>query len=120
MAGDLIAIMNLVGFVIGLAVLALTVYTATLARRAEFGVLKALGAGNRHLYRTVLALALASVTLGLLAGLAFTLLLAVVVPRLAPSLELRVGAASPLKAGLSSLRLAGLDPAIVFKGGGAT
>jgi len=55
MSTDVINIMNLVGFMIGLAVMAITVYTATLARRAEYGVLKALGARNRHLYVTVLA-----------------------------------------------------------------
>ena len=131
MAGDLITIMNLVGFVIGLAVLALTVYTATLARRAEYGVLKALGAGNGYLYRTVLAQALLSVALGFLVGLGFTLLLAVGVPRLAPSLILQISGASLLKVGLASLvlaglaavlpirQIAGLDPAMVFKGGGA-
>src|SRR5215208_2568201 len=37
MAGDLLAIMNLAGFMTGLAVVALTVYTATLARRSEYG-----------------------------------------------------------------------------------
>ncbi len=46
--------MNLVGFLIGLAVMALNVYTATLARRAEYGVLKALGARNGHLLLSAL------------------------------------------------------------------
>ena len=41
--------------------MALTVYTATLARRAEYGVLKALGAHNRQLYGVVLTQALISV-----------------------------------------------------------
>lgn len=131
MGTDVIAIMNLVGFLIGLAVLALTVYTATLARRAEYGVLKALGARNGDLYRAVLVQALGSVALGFAAGLTITLLLAAAVPRLGTNLALAVGAASLAKVGLASLasaglaallpirQIAGLDPALVFKGGGA-
>lgn len=131
MSTDVIAIMNLVGFLIGLAVLALTVYTATLARRAEYGVLKALGARNGDLYRAVLAQALYSVALGFAAGLAITLLLAAIAPRLGTNLALAVGAASLAKVGAAALaiaglaallpirQIAGLDPARVFKGGGA-
>jgi putative ABC transport system permease protein len=127
MSTDVITIMNLVGFLIGLAVMALTVYTATLARRAEYGVLKALGARDGHLYRAVLAQALISVLLGFALGLAFTLLLAVAVPRLGLNLALEVSGESLLKvggvslviAGLSAVlpvrQIAGLDPAMVFR-----
>lgn len=128
MGADVITIMNLVGFFVGLAVLALTVYTATLSRRAEYGVLKALGAHNSHLYRTVLAHALLSVALGLGVGLALTLLLSAVLPRLGTSLVLVVSGTSLLKAVGVSLAIAALaailpirqiarlDPAIVFRG----
>src|SRR3989304_3463376 len=40
MSTDLMAIMNTVGFLIGLAVMGLTVYTATLLRRGEDGGMK--------------------------------------------------------------------------------
>ncbi|MBI3979531.1 MAG: ABC transporter permease [Chloroflexi bacterium] len=128
MSTDIIAIMNLVGFLIGLAVMALTVYTATFARRAEYGVLKALGAGNGHLYRAVLLQALFSVALGFAVGLACTLLLSAALPRLGLTLALQVSAASLLKVGGASLaiaglsailpitQIAGLDPAMVFRG----
>jgi putative ABC transport system permease protein len=128
MGSDVVGIMNTVGFVIGLAVTALTVYTATLSRRAEYGVLKAIGARNRQLYQAVLAQALMSVTLGLALGLALTLTLQFVVPRLAlplvlattPASVVRVGAAALLIAGLSAVlpirQIAGLDPALVFRG----
>ncbi|MBI2939230.1 MAG: ABC transporter permease [Chloroflexi bacterium] len=128
MSTDVIAIMNLVGFLIGLAVMALTVYTATLVRRAEYGVLKALGARRDHLYRAVLAQALYSVGLGFVVGLAFTLLLSAVVPGLGLNLALEVGGGSLLKVGGMSLviagasailpiaQIAGLDPAVVFRG----
>lgn len=129
MSTDVIAIMNLVGFLIGLAVMAFTVYTATLSRRAEYGVLKALGARNSHLYRTVLAQALVSVAFGFGLALVLTLVLTVVVPRTGLDLVLRLSGGSLLKVGAVSLviaggsallpirQIAGLDPAIVFRGG---
>jgi len=128
MSTDVITIMNLIGFLIGLAVMALTVYTATLARRAEYGVLKALGAHNGHLYRAVLAQALLSVALGFGIGLAITFAISAIVPRLGLSLVLEVSGASLLKVGSLSLiiagvaailpirQIAGLDPAMVFRG----
>ncbi len=128
MSTDILAIMNLVGFLIGLAVMALTVYTATLARRAEYGVLKALGARNADLYRAVLAQAFISVALGFAVGFAFTLILSALVPRLGLPLELQVSGESLVKvatvsfviAALSAIlpirQIAGLDPAMVFRG----
>ena len=128
MSTDVIAIMNSIGFLIGLAVMALTVYTAVLSRRREFGVLKALGARNAHLYRAVLAQALMSVLLGFVVGLAFTLLISAAVPRLGLSMTLEVSRASLVKVGIVSLvitafsailpirQIAGLDPALVFRG----
>jgi len=128
MSTDLVTIMNSVGFLIGLAVMGLTVYTATLQRRAEHGVLKALGASNRELCLSVAVQALVSVGLGLMAGLTFTLLLAAIVPRLVSSLGLAVSLASLAKVAVASLifagasallpilQIRGLDPARVFQG----
>lgn len=127
MATDVLTIMNLVGIVIGLAVLALTVYTATLSRRAEYGVLKAVGARNGSLNSVVLAQALVSVAFGFLFGLIFTWLIALAMPALGSSVSLelsgdsmfKVGVASLVIAGLSSLlpvlQIARLDPAVVFR-----
>ncbi len=128
MSTDIVTIMNLIGFVIGLAVMALTVYTATLARRKEYGVLKALGARTTQLYRAVLAQALISVGLGFALGLAITLVLSTIVPYLGVSLSLQINGASLIRvgglsiviAGLSATlpirQIAGLDPALVFQG----
>jgi putative ABC transport system permease protein len=128
MSTDLITIMDLVGFLIGSAVMALTVYTATLARRAEYGVLKALGARNEHLYYVVVGQSLLSVLLGFTLGLGFTLLLSALMPFTGLPLALDVTTESLLKAGGVSLvlaaiaamlpikQIAGLDPALVFRG----
>ncbi len=115
MVTDLLTTMNLVGFLVGLAVMALTVYIATLSRRVEYGILKAVGARNRYLYGTVLALTI-------------TFLLSVIIPNLGSNLALQISSASLLKVGIVSLviatlsallpirQIAGLDPALVFKG----
>jgi putative ABC transport system permease protein len=128
MTTDLVSIMNLVGFAIGLAVMALTVYTATLSRRAEFGVLKALGARMTSLYRVVLAQAFISVALGFALGLGLTFALAAATPYVSANVALDVGVASLVKVAAVSLVIAGisailpiwqiakLDPAQVFKG----
>ena len=132
MSAEVISIMNVIGFVVGLAVVALTIYIATLARRREFGVLKALGARNRVLYRVVLAQAVLSVALGFVIGLAFTGLLGFLVARTDLNLELAITANSLVKVGLFAAviaglaailpirQVAGLDPAIVFRRGVAT
>lgn len=129
MSTDVINIMNLVGFMIGLAVMAITVYTATLARRAEYGVLKALGARNGHLYVAVLAQAFYSILLGFALGLVLTLLLSVMIPKLGLNLTLyvngaslaKVGGVSLIIAGVSAIlpvrQIAGLDPVMVFRRG---
>ena len=128
MSTDVITIMNLIGFLIGLAVMALTVYTSTLSRRREYGMLKALGAHNTDLYLTVLAQAILSVILGFLFGLTMTLLLSLIIPLFGSNLSLEVGRISLVKVGSISLviaaisamlpirQIAGLDPAMVFRG----
>ena len=128
MSTDVITIMNLIGFLIGLAVMALTVYTSTLSRRREYGMLKALGARNKDLYITVLAQAILSVILGFLFGLIITVLMTLITPLTALNLTLAVSLASLLKVGSFSLiiaafsavipirQIAGLDPAMVFRG----
>lgn len=127
MATDLVAIMNIAGLMIGLAVMALTIYTATLARRAEFGVVKALGAENRYLYLVVLVQAFFTVTIGLAFSLAITLLLSQIVSYAQPNLVLTLSSESILKLTVMAFAIVGvaaivpirqiarLDPAMVFR-----
>lgn len=127
MGSSILSLMSGFGFLVGLAVMALTVYTATLSRRAELGTLKAIGARNGHLYRGVLAQAYLSVGLGIVGAMVVTLALMVVAPRLSPGMELALGLGSLVKligaslviAGGSALlpirQIAGLDPAMVYR-----
>ncbi len=129
MAGDVITMMNAIGFVVGLAVVALAVYVATLAGRREYGLLKALGARGRVLYGVVLVQAGLSVAVGFLAALSFTAALGLLIPAaglpLALSIEpaslVTVAVVATVIAGLASVlpvrQVASIDPAIVFKRG---
>ena len=128
MASDMITIMNWAGFLVGLAVLALIVYTATLARRQEYGMLKALGVRNQQLYGAVVSQAVSCTVLGLLLAVTLTVGLSDIVPSVQPTLVLEISALSLLKVVAISLaitvlaallpikQIAGLDPAMVFKG----
>lgn len=127
MSTDIAVIMNLAGFLIGLAVMTLSVYTATVSRLPEFGLLKALGAAGRHCYGVVLAQAGVTVAVGLVVGLAFTFAVSSVAPSVDPLLYMQVTWPSVAKAVSASLivaalaaiapmlQIAGLDPAIVFR-----
>jgi putative ABC transport system permease protein len=129
MSAEVISIMSVIGFVVALVVVALTVYVATLARRRDYGVLKALGARNRVLYRVVLVQAILSVAVGFVIGLAFTGLLAFAIGRTDLNLELAITSASLVKVGLFAAIIAGLAailpirqvagvyPAVVFRRG---
>ena len=131
MSADVISIMSVVGFIVALAVVALTVYIATLARRRDYGVLKALGARNTVLYQVVLVQAALSVAVGFAAGLAFTGLLAIGIRQTDLNLELaitigslaKVGAFAGAIAALAAIvpirQVAGVDPAVVFRRGAA-
>jgi putative ABC transport system permease protein len=86
------------------------------------------GARNRYLYGTVLAQALYSIVLGFALALSLTFLLSILLPGVSSTLALQFSAVSLLKvagvslliAALSALlpirQIAGLDPALVFKG----
>lgn len=108
MSTDIVAIMNVVGLLIGLAVMALTVYTATLARRAEYGVLKAVGARNRDLYGVVVAQAAIGLILGLGVSVLLTLLLSVSVPLVKPSIAIELSAGSVVKVASMAMVIAAI------------
>lgn len=127
MSTEIAVIMNLAGFLIGLAVMALSIYTATASRLPEFGLLKALGAAGRHCYGVVLVQAGVTVAVGLVAGLALTFAVSIVAPSIDPLLSMQVTwpsvakaiGASFIVAALAAiapmLQIAGLDPAMVFR-----
>ncbi|MDL1945146.1 ABC transporter permease [Chloroflexi bacterium CFX2] len=57
-----------IAFLVGAMIVGLIIYTATVERQREYGVIKAIGAQNRFLYRIVVAQALFASVVGSLLG----------------------------------------------------
>ena len=122
-----VAVIVLIGFVVGVAVIGLTTYTATIEKSRDFGVMKAIGASAGYLYRIVVVQSLTLGVLGFAVGLGATYLLAQVTTEAVPEFvtDIRwydaVGVllAAVLMAALSSYvparRIARIEPASVFR-----
>lgn len=122
-----IAILVAIGFVVGAAVVGLTIYTATIERTREFGVMKAVGGSAGFLYRIVLSQSAMLTAAGFIAGILGARLVAELAagaaPEFATDFQARdvalVGAVALVMAGVASLvpvhRVNSIDPAIVFR-----
>ena len=64
-----IGLMVAIAFVVGVLVVGLVIYTATIERRREYGAVKAIGARNRVLYRVVATQAFIAAIVGSVAGI---------------------------------------------------
>ncbi len=127
MGADILRAMNTVSYVVGLLVIGLTIYTATLERSREYGVLKAVGAGMGRLVQIVFVQAFLSAALGLAAGTALAYGIAALVSRMLPEMLVLIrpedvlaqipilGLVTALAALLPLGRIARLDPMTVFK-----
>lgn len=127
MTVEMLYIMNSAGLLIGLAVTALTLYMNTLRKRAEYGVLKAVGAGNRQLYAAVVTQAVTSVGLGAAGAILFVWLLGQLLPLVTTGVAMRLTQTSVTRVLVASVligvagaltpawQLARLDPAQVFR-----
>ena len=124
-----IGLMVAIAFVVGVLVVGLVIYTATIERRREYGALKAIGARNRTLYRVVTIQAVIAAVAGAVLGVGLAYGagagphgLAAAVPRRrsSPRRSAVVLASSLLMALLAALiparSVARLEPAEVFRG----
>jgi putative ABC transport system permease protein len=125
-AGITVLIAAALGLLVGIVVVAQTIYSATVDHLREYGTLKAMGATNAYLYRVILQQAAVSAVAGYTIGIAIALAAA------AGSLQgtTAIVLEAPLALGLFALTLAlcmaaslisirkvtRLDPAMVFKG----
>jgi putative ABC transport system permease protein len=118
----------IISFIVGLAVAGLTIYTATIEKAREYGILKAEGFTNRDLYRLVFEQSLVTGLLGFLIGAGLTLIVAPFAQQSVPQFVVFVrwqdiGAVagttlvmSLLAAYIPIRRLTSIDPVSVFKG----
>lgn len=123
----IIAVLTLIALAVGSAVIGLTIYTATVEKSREYGVLKAVGASNRTLYRIVLQQAAFAAVLGYAVGTAVSLGLAAAIQERVPSFMATITAASlgwmflgallmsAVAAAIPARRIAGIDPAEAFR-----
>ena len=123
-----IGLMVAIAFVVGVLVVGLVIYTATIERRREYGAVKAIGARNRTLYRVVAMQAVMAAVLGAVVGIALAFGAAAALmtwrPQFLVSIEpTAIGivlASSLLMALLAALvparAVARLEPAEVFRG----
>ena len=63
-AGVAVLIAAALGLVVGVVVVAQTIYATTVDHIREFGTLKAMGASNRYIYRVIIAQSLISALIG--------------------------------------------------------
>ena len=115
-------------FIVGIAITSLTIYTTTVERTREFGVMKAIGFNNMDLYKLVFWQALITGGLGFVFGALITLVLSQFIDQivaqfivlvqpldillvLVATLIMAVGAAI-----VPARRVGGVDPAVVFRG----
>ena len=123
----LLLVVLLLAFIVGLAVAGLTIYTATVEKQREYGILKAVGFKNAYLFRTVLEQSLVTGLLGFLTGVGLTLLITLFIADLVPQFVTYVRPAdigfvavatllmSAIAAYIPVRRLASIDPVQVFK-----
>jgi len=128
--GDVIPILMVIltlAFIVGLAVAALTIYTATVEKAREYGILKAVGFSNRYLYRVVFEQSLVTGLLGFLLGAGLTIVVGPLTQEVVPQFVIFVrwqdvlGVAgftllmTLVAAYVPTRRLAAIDPVAVFK-----
>jgi putative ABC transport system permease protein len=122
-----INVMSSVGFLVGLAIVGLTMYTTTAERMRDFGVLKAIGAPNAFLLRTVVSQAFYLGIAGFVLGIAAVWIAGPLIVRAVPDIGVQVkwlpavrtfvavlamslvGSFGPL------IRILRVDPLLVFK-----
>jgi putative ABC transport system permease protein len=109
-----ITIMVIIAFLVGALVVGLIIYTATMERQREYGVLKAIGAHNSLLYRLVVAQALIASSAGSLIGVALAYLVGQLIIWVSPQLLVAIApiaVGESLLAGLVMALLGALLPA---------
>ena len=124
----MLVVVLIVAFIVGLAVAGLTIYTATVEKSREYGILKAEGFTNLFLYRVVLEQSMVTSVLGFLLGVGAIVLVAPFARDLVPQFVVFIRWQDLLGVTLATLlmgliaafipirRLAQIDPVTVFKG----
>ncbi len=124
-AGFAIGLSTLLGLVVGTVIVGQTIYSSTVDRLKEFGTLKAIGAGNRHLYLVISYQALLYAAVGYVLGIIASLAVAdgaakagtniLITPELLVGMFFLTAIMCIAASFLSIVRVTQLEPAMVFK-----
>ncbi len=127
MSTDLMSIMSIAAFLVGLAVIGLVLYATVLAKLRELGVMKALGLNRLGVTRLVFTQAAWTVTAAVIAAVAITALIAVLVGAVTPDIDIAIAPGSVLRTAIAAVivglvgafvplqRVLRIDPATVFR-----
>ncbi len=122
-----INVMFTVGFLVALAIVGLTMYTTTAERLRDFGVLKAIGARNTYLFRTVITQATILGLAGFLVGLGAAQIAGPFIVNVVPDIGVTIEPVFALQtmgeviamslagAVLPVVRVVRVDPLVVFR-----
>ncbi|HEU5187443.1 MAG TPA: FtsX-like permease family protein [Candidatus Saccharimonadales bacterium] len=122
-----ILVLLIIGVAVGIAVIGLTIFTSTIEKSKEYGVLKAIGMKNRQLYGVVIYQALIAGVVGYVIGTGLAYLLGATVGQAVPQFVSQIReidlvwvfaltlVMSMLAAYIPIRRLAHIDPAEVFR-----
>jgi putative ABC transport system permease protein len=124
-AGVTVLIAAGLGMLVGVVVVAQTIYAATVDHLKEYGTLKAIGAANRYIYRVITQQALASAVVGYAVGIAIAMTVsqaslqgttAILLPwQLLVSLAAATAVMCLVASVVSINKATRIDPAMVFK-----
>ena len=116
----------LLGCLVGVVVVAQTLYTSTMEHLKEFGTVKAIGGSNRDIYRILGKQAAIAAVIGFILGAIPAYLLRPLIARAGLKLIITPDFAALVFAGtlvlclaaaiISFRKVAGIDPALVFRG----
>jgi len=121
-----IDVMSTAGFLVGIAIVGLTMYTTTAERLRDFGVLKAIGASDTYMFRTVATEAIVLCLTGYLLGFAATRAAGPIVTHFVPDIGVGITLFNATRAFIAVMvmslvgaivpiaRILRVDPLVVF------
>lgn len=115
MSADIMRIMSAIGLLIALAVIGLTLFTLTMAKRREYAVVKALGGRTPRLASVVLAQAAWSVAAAVALAAVLAVALGAVVGRVSPAVSVVITPASVGRVGAAALVVGALGAVVPLR-----
>jgi putative ABC transport system permease protein len=115
MSADLMRIMSIIGFLIALAVIALTLYSLTVAKLREQAVVKALGARTGRLAAVILTQAAWSVLVAVALATVLAIAVGTLVERVSPAISIAIEPGSVVRVGITALAVGAVGALIPLR-----